>query len=323
MASSGTTSLLKGRWAIWILSLVFSVLAGFGVLMLLSSAAQQQTYYVINQDIAERTLITPDMLEPKTANPDGVPATALPASVFSEMALYSKVPLRVGDPLTAAVVQKEERIAVELPEGYVAVSLKVLPEDAVAGKIKAGDYIDIVAIASTESSKTSRIVLHHVLVLDVTTAPETIAQAANQATVGNDAVAPGPDSVQAKSGIPQLYTLAVSPENYATLALVRSQTPYLALSQGAVAGGLDVTVTETEEFAGGAVLSTSGDGEALPAGSGTVPEATTDGTVPEASAPAVSEASPSAAPSEGVASPGAELGSETPAPIETPVTETS
>jgi Flp pilus assembly protein CpaB len=250
MASGKSNSLLKGRWTIWILSLVFSLLAGFGVLTIIGTAAEQGTYYVVSEDVPARTLLEGSMIEAKTANIDGIPATAISLEELQNAPLYTKIPLATGDPLTITNIGPITPIYAGLPENYVVASLAVSPENAAGGRIGRGDYVDIAGVYQLGEDTTAKIVLHNVLVLDVTVAPDSIAQAA---VAGDPSVQqPGVESQALRSGIPQLYTFAVSPDDFVKLALLRDKNPYLSLSKNTQAE-VDSSITEKELFAPGIV----------------------------------------------------------------------
>lgn len=235
MASSSGTSILKGRWTIWIIALVFSLLAGFGVLTIIGSAAEQRTYYVMSQDVPAREPITTSNTTAVVTSAEGYPATALTLEQIQSGGYYSLVPLRSSEIVTVSNVGPLDPITEFVPDDYVAVSLSVSAENAVAGRIKAGDLVDIAAVAEGTTSRFAKVVLSGVLVLDVSVTPSSIASAANADQIGSD-VNPeggggnGPDSSAARKGIPQLYTFAVSLEDFAALALLRDKNVYLALT---------------------------------------------------------------------------------------------
>lgn len=239
MATS-TNDLLKGRWTIWIISLAFSALAGFGVLQIVGQAGSQVTYYVMNQDVPARTPITMDVVTARTTNAEGRPETALSIGDITNNALFARVALRKGDPVTASVVGPLERITTQLPTDYVAVSLEVDPKNAVAGKIARGDYVDIAAVTDQGGSEVAHIYLHHVLVMDVSVSPKNIASSATSQI--DPSSAPGPESLQVRGGIPMLYTLAVSRRDFAVIALLRDKNIFLALSPVSQ-GVVDVSVS--------------------------------------------------------------------------------
>lgn len=240
MASgSSGNSLLKGRWTIWILAFIFALLAGFGVLTILGTASEQSTYYVMAETVPAGTKLTESNIEQRTTSADGVPPTALSLSQLQAEPLFTNIPLKAGDVITSSVVGTGIRITAGLPPNYVAASLEIEPKNAAAGKIRAGDLVDIAAVQDGES----KVVLHNVLVLDVNTSPRTIAQAANDEQAGNLNNA-------SLSGVPSLYTFALSPEDFAKMALLRSKDVYLAISQGAP-GTIDASARDSEIFTPG------------------------------------------------------------------------
>lgn len=245
MASSASkTPFLKGRGVVWILSFAFALLAGFGVLTLVGSAAEQGTYYVINTDVPAGTELSDAVVDSRTANLDGVPTTALTIADLKGQPLFTSIPLRAGDVITSSVVTTGARIVDGIPADYVAASLEVDPANAAAGKIRAGDLVDIAAVSEQGES---RVVLHGVLVIDVSVAPSTISRSANADSAADQ------EGPAIRDGVPFLYTFAVSPTDFATLALLRDKDVYLALTQGTPAESLDVIIREQDIFRSGPV----------------------------------------------------------------------
>jgi len=228
MASSSGTSPLKGRWTIWIIALVFSLLAGFGVLTIIGQAAEQKIYYVVTEEIPARVAITPENTTAVTTSADGWPPTALLPEEVESGLRYTLVPLKAEEIVTISNTGPLERITDKMPSDFVAVSISVAPENAVGGRIRPGDYVDIAAVAESFGSPFAKVVLSGIQVLDVSVSPSSIAGAATNDTIGEG---PGPDTFPARDGIPQLYTFAVSLEDFAKLALLRDKSLYLALSR--------------------------------------------------------------------------------------------
>lgn len=241
--------LLKGRWVIWSLALLFSILAAFGVLLIVGKAADRVQYYVAAQDLPARSPITQSNTVAVDVNADAVPATALTLAEINSGDAYAKIALPKGEPITASVAGPLDKLNYNLPPNYVATSLQVAPERAVGGKIKTGDYIDIAAV----NGETSKVVMQHVLVLDVTVNPSSIAEAANDSSAvgtNNQTAQAGPDSQAVRTGIPQVYTFAVSPENFAKMALLNGNQVLLALSQNSTASPspIDAQASKSEMF---------------------------------------------------------------------------
>lgn len=248
MASIG--EIFKGKWTIWGMSLGFALLSGFGVLVIVGHAADQSTYYVMKADVAAHTQVTMGMLTPVSTSATGVPPTALSLNQFAKGNLYTKIPLKAGDVVSSSVVGQFQSLTSILPSGFMIASLKVAPENAVGGRIKSGDYIDIAAINSTGHA-VAKIVLHHVLVLDVTVLPASITSNAN--TTGVNQSGTGPDSPAIYNGIPQMYTLAVIPQDFLALALIKDSNIYLGLSGNGSTGSLTAYLDPTALFAAGSV----------------------------------------------------------------------
>jgi Flp pilus assembly protein CpaB len=253
--SSGVLGSLFGRAkTTYLIAIVFSLAAAAGVFMILGRSADRTTYYVLNQDVPARTQIVSSMLtEVDTAAGTEPPTALTPGSVITQ-AIFAKVPLRAGDTITESVAGPLDRINANLPENYVVTSFKVDPENAVAGKIRRGDLIDVIAVPETDGGKVAKVVLHRVLVLDVTTDPSTIASAATDESVSDPSVAPGPESAAVRGGIPYLYTVAVLPEDAARIAVVRGDDLLVTLSSNQASGnGLDVLVDSNRIYAPGPV----------------------------------------------------------------------
>lgn len=234
---SGLLSSGGGKKA-WVLAAALGLISAGAVLSVLGSAAASTTYYVLNRDIPARTQITTSMLAPLQAKVGEEPPRAYDLVYVRDHDIYARVALQAGDLVTASTAGPLERINRDLPGNFVAASLAVAPERAVAGKIRAGDYVDIIAVDTESAQGTAGVVMHHVLVIDVTVAPDTIASNANDAQAGDgltdsglDGQADlGPESEAIRSGIPSVYTFGVEPVDAAKLALLDGGNVSLVLS---------------------------------------------------------------------------------------------
>jgi Flp pilus assembly protein CpaB len=254
------------------IAIASALLGGGGVLGIVGSAAQTTTYYVLGQDVPSRTQITPEMLVPVEASLGGQPRNALDitaiqqANVQGGEGAFSLVPLHAGDVLSPSTVGPLERINADLPAGFVAASFALTPENAVAGKVRQGDYIDVIAVDdSNAAGTTSKVVLHHVLVLDVTSDPQTITQSATSGQEGAE-LEVGPESSAVRGGIPSLYVVGVSPQDAVRLALVRDKNLLITLSANDSTGGLDAQTQIGSLFTGGEVPDSGAGTEAATAG---------------------------------------------------------
>lgn len=231
-------NLLGGAKTFWAGAIVAALTTAFIVLAILGTATARTTYYVLNKDVPARTQITPEMLTAVETTIAGAPTVALTPRYVAENAVFSKVPMQTGDVLSTSTVAPLERIDSDLPAGFVVTSFQVTPENAVAGKVRKGDYIDMIAINGDDVGATAKVVLHHVLVLDVTVAPDTIADAATSGQAGAD-INPGPESEAVRGGIPAVYTVAVSPVDATKIALVREKNLLVTLSANDTTGSVD------------------------------------------------------------------------------------
>lgn len=289
------SGLLGGGKSYFVLALVAALFATGGVLTLLGQAAATTTYYVLTQDVPARTQITEALLAPVQTSLGGEPRNALDLVDIQEAnaeggpGAFALLPLQAGDVLSSSTVGPLDRISANLPDGFVAASFALTPENAVAGKIRRGDYIDVIAVSDStgDAGSTSKVVLHHVLVLDVTVAPETIADAATSGQAGAD-VAPGPESAAVRGGIPSLYVVGLSAEDAVKLALVRDKNLMIVLSANQTTGALDAqeqlgnvfgpdAVSDSGAGTAGAAATAAGtdgvpaDGSATPSGGAAAP----------------------------------------------------
>jgi Flp pilus assembly protein CpaB len=254
---ANATGILKGRWTLWVLALFFSLVAGLGALTILGSAADRVPYYVVNQSIAAGVEITPDVILEIQAPADSVPPYAMTLEDIQGSQWFSRIALAGGTVLQKSVVMNDtSALTATLPDGFVLASILVAPEDAAGGRITRGNYVDIAALSGTDpESATAKIVMHRVYVYDVTVSPTSIAQAANSASIedpNGESKTASPSALY--SGTPSLYTLAVSPADFAKLALIRKASIYLALSAAKGPQGLDVSESAASLFAPGEVL---------------------------------------------------------------------
>lgn len=262
MAAGTKKSLLQGRWTVWILSLAFSLLAGFGVLTIIGSSADQVTYYVMSEDVPAGTQLSDANITSRVTDADGVPPQALPLSVLQSAPLFTIVPLSAGDVISDAVVGPGERIVADIPESYVAASLAVEPQNAAGGQIRAGDFVDVAAVEGNGRDMVSRVVLHNVLVLDVAASPQTIARAANTNSISGETEEV--DINVLRDGLPSMYTFAVSPQDFAVMALLRDKDVSLAISQGQSSTPIDASANAVDVFTPGPIGATDASVEVLP-----------------------------------------------------------
>lgn len=228
-------SVLNGGKVWFIVAIAFAVLASGGVFYVINSVAATTTYYVLNRDVSARTLITTEMMTPVTTSLGGQPRNALTVGDVSAAATYSKFELNAGDILSTSNAGALSPITAGVPEDFVVASFQAPPENSVAGRVKRGDYIDIISVGGSDSGEVAKYVLRRVLVLDVNASLASASTAA-EPTDPNAAAA---DSAEARTGAPTLYTVALPKQDAVTLALVSSDTLFIVLSSVADAADED------------------------------------------------------------------------------------
>lgn len=237
-------SFLKGRWTLWVIAMVFAALAAGGSLLVLGNSTATKSYWVLEEDVAAGVEITTDMLFEKEGPLDAVPGQAMSAEEFTASVWYSKIPLSRGTVLQSSVVTDNIDFRAGLPAGFVVTSIIVEPENAVGGRISKGNFVDIAAVSGQDvGSSLAKVILQRVLVVDVMVSPNDIAETANQR--GEDLSELGSGALYA--GKPSMYILAVSPVDFAKLALIRNASLYLALSADQ-SSPVDTTVRGSDLF---------------------------------------------------------------------------
>lgn len=213
--------LIAGSLAVVVAGLFFFIL---------SQTIPQTSYYVLNQNVPARAEVQPGMLtEVRTTN-GAQPRNSIQLGEVQQGGIYSKYALKEGDVLSPSNAGDLKAVNEGIPEDFVTVSFSVPAEDAVAGNLKRGDYIDIIAASgnATESSAEARFVLRHVILVDV------LADAVALSDSGEDGGSSAPvgtgEEDSSSSGVANLYTVAVSQEDAPKIALLQGVNVMLALS---------------------------------------------------------------------------------------------
>lgn len=247
-------SFLKGRWTLWIIAMIFAGLAAGGSLLVLGNSTATKSYWVLEEDIAAGVQITQEMLFEKVAPVSAAPGQSITAEDLANNTWYSKIPLARGTVMQPSVLTDKIDFIDQVPAGFVITSILVEPENAAAGQITKGDYIDIAATSGNDvNTSIAKVILQRVLVLDVTVSPNDIAETANSR--GEEITEL--DSSAIYAGKPSMYLLAVSSADFAKLAIIRDANLYLALSAKQSALG-DTSVRGGDLFLPGVVVPSSG-----------------------------------------------------------------
>lgn len=207
----------------------WAVSALAGIVALAAGAVGVQAYFAPEPSVA--VIVTTAEIranEPLVADklavaewPAGLtPPEALTVADLEAQTYFAKVNLPAGEPITKTIAQTATRTSTDVPEGYVVASFKVAPENAAAGKVQAGSFVDIlVAVDSGESV----VALSNIYILDAQSAADpgsSSVDAENQ---------PGPNSPALYGGIPTLYTVAVTEAQAKVLNSVKDLGLYLVL----------------------------------------------------------------------------------------------
>lgn len=220
------TSKVTGSRTWFIATIAVAILAAIAVFFAVSQVVAQTTYYVLSKDVPARTQITEDMLTPVVTSKGGQPRTALnKANVLSED-IYAKIALKQGDTVTSSNAGSLTPIQAGIPKDYVVASFVAPAETSVAGKLKRGDYIDIIAVNGDET-KTAKVALRHVLVLDATNDG---AAAPEDTGTNESATTPQAESAKVRTGIPTTYTIGISLQDAAKLAVIQDLKLLVVLS---------------------------------------------------------------------------------------------
>lgn len=247
---------------------------GFGAIFVGVQASQPETVdiYRTSNALAANQQVTLGDIEVATVPVGAAPDNALTREDLEARMYFAQVALPEGTPLSSAVVGTKTRTNVVLPPGTVTASFEADPESAVAGNVQPGDYINITALGqNAEGTEVAKTILNRVLVLDVTVNPRSIQKSASSKQVDEDSLA-GPNNPAVYGGIPDLYVVAVTNEQAATLALARDKDLYITLTTKDAIDELNVSVSATDVFGNNAVAPGVDVGVDIP----TVDEPTTD-----------------------------------------------
>lgn len=241
-------SLFNGR-KMWF---IFSAVAAFGVaivlLLIMSALTAKDTYFVLNQDIPARTNIDVSMLTEIQTSAGSAPPSALDLSDITPetFSLYS---LSAGDILTTSNTGDLLSLSAGLPDDFVVTSFIADPSMAAGGNVQRGDYIDIIAVVDDssvtgEEGPAASYVLQRVLVVDATvnldsySGGEEASTTDGSGSTGGETGNTGDPAIRA--GVPTMFTVGLSPDNAAVLAVAGQYELYVVLSSAATTEGVEI-----------------------------------------------------------------------------------
>jgi Flp pilus assembly protein CpaB len=233
-------SFFDGRKMWFFFAAVASIITAGVIFSVLSSVAKTDTYWIVKEGVTIQAseAIDPSSLVAVTVPSESKPQNALRLSdiqaVFGEdpsddyYALYT---LKSGDVITSnnagSLVNFGE---VEVESGKVYASFKTNPSDAVSGLVKQGSRIDIAVVYQIGQSYSAKFVLQNIQVMQVS---RDIDGAASFASEEDGASVP----------IPVIYTVAVTPQEAAILAVANRYTIYVVLNAGSGTTTKDIGMT--------------------------------------------------------------------------------
>lgn len=215
---------VKGK-AVWFyIAGGLALLTAIVMFMFLNTLTSTQQYYVLNQDLPARTLVTPQHLTPITTSSGGEPRNALTATDVRSKPTYTKIELKAGDIITTSNAGDLVPLRAGLPDDFVIASFLANPNDAAGGNIKRGDYVDVFLVTNNQA----QLIFQKVLILDTTT---TLSSSSNRNNE-DQSLRVTDDSATApyRTGIPSLYTVGLSQEHAVVLSLASQNTLYIVLS---------------------------------------------------------------------------------------------
>jgi Flp pilus assembly protein CpaB len=233
--------------------LVFAGLASVAVAILaftiMSGVTATQSYWVLGKDVPARTQVTTDILTEVVTSAGKVPPTALDINMITTGESYTKYSLKAGDILTESNTGDLLTLSEGLPKDFVIASFVADPSTAAGGNVNRGDYIDIIVTADdvnvTGSEGTaSSFVLQHILVIDATvdldsySADESAATTTTaDGTVAEESVSGNTADSALRSGIPTLFTVGLTQQNAAILAVATKYEMFVVLSSADASDG--------------------------------------------------------------------------------------
>lgn len=206
---NGSGSVLRNNKIILAGIALLLVFVFIGFLTFLKSFYQTETYYVLNDSqgasIPARTVITPDMLSPLVIAKDTAPPNAFGIEEID--GITTKYALKPGDILTSSNAGAVNDIYNGVPDNWVITNFSVGADNAVGGRIHAGDYFDVMVAEETGAFYP----FVNVLALDTTVSLES-------ATSANAA-----ETAEAYAGQTSQYVVAMAPGDAAKLQAISAK----------------------------------------------------------------------------------------------------
>jgi hypothetical protein len=226
-------SLFDGRKMWFFFAAAAAVISAGVIFSVLSAVSGTSSYWMVKEGvtISARQPITEDMLTEVTVPRESAPKNIITLSEITsaistagtEDDFYAMYSLKEGDIITTSNAATLSGVAnVELPKGTVLASFKANPSAAAGGMVKEGALIDIAVVYQIGSEFFAQYILSQVPVVKATSDLDGSGGAAEGAVTGSPL------------GAPVLYTVAVTPEQAAALAVASKYSIYVTLTSGSV-----------------------------------------------------------------------------------------
>lgn len=208
-----------------------------------ATSAKTVDVYVLTNEVAANQMLTSSDLKAATVEAELAPPNALTKEELQAARWFAAISLPAGTVVQDGIVQTALRTLEELPEGLEPASFSVDPENAVAGRVQAGSYVNLFAVIDG----TSTLVQSKLYILNAQPDVNSVARGGGSI---EESEKPGPDNPSIYGGIPSLYTAAVTPEQAATIALLQDSgaTFYMTLTTMDAPDPGNVVVTEADLF---------------------------------------------------------------------------
>jgi Flp pilus assembly protein CpaB len=225
-----------GRKVWFFFAAIAAVVAAVIIFVLLQAVTATTTYYVLSQDLPARTLITQSDLTAVTTSVGGEPRTALTLGDALGNATYTKYSLKAGDILTSSNAGALTSLTKGLPSDFVIASFTASPSVAAGGNIQRGDYVDIYATTTgSNGGDVTHMFLQRVLIVDATinldsasssssSSSTTSGSTTSSDTSGSGTGSDATDQQSFHEGVPTLFTVGLTQEDAAKLAVATDGT---------------------------------------------------------------------------------------------------
>lgn len=123
-----------------------TIILCIGLWYSLSTLLATESYYILNQDVSAKVLVSTDMLTKVETAKGTAPKNALSLVDVSSNNVYTKVPLQAGDVLSLSNTGLNISSSTGIPDSWSVTSFTIPRNQAVNGNITKGEYFDVIGI---------------------------------------------------------------------------------------------------------------------------------------------------------------------------------